>query len=52
MIKSRRDTEIDTDKVKQYNEESKEWSGYCPVCNDIVTGTLSELRAHKCKHGK
>lgn len=38
---------VDTDAVKKFNEEAKDWCTFCHTCNRTVCGTLSELRKHK-----
>lgn len=49
IIKSRIGDCIDTAEVKRLNEEAKDWTSVCPVCGEVLTGTISELRKHK--HG-
>lgn len=50
MIKSR--VKVDETAVKAFNEEQKDWAAWCHICNDMIIGTLAELRNHKECHGK
>lgn len=40
---------IDEAEVKAINEKAPDWTGTCPICGAVLTGTLAELRKHK--HG-
>ena len=48
MIKSVRC--IDEDAAKRLNEEATDWTATCPICGEVLTGTMAELRKHK--HGE
>lgn len=48
MIESLR--EVDTDAVKKVLAEARDWTAVCPVCGEVLVGTIAELKAH-C-HGK
>lgn len=50
MIKSR--IKVDEAAVKTFNEEQKNWTAKCPICGQLLTGTLAELRMHGEIHGK
>ena len=36
-------------KLKQINETATDWYAVCPKCHTELTGTLAELKAHRCE---
>lgn len=34
-------------KMAAFNEAQNDWYGFCPVCGERLTGTLTLLRGHK-----
>lgn len=35
-------------KLNEYNAQCDDWSGLCSFCNQLIEGTLAQLKAHEC----
>ncbi len=39
-------------RVKEFNEEQRDWYATCPVCGARLRGSLGELTKHECWNGE